>query len=585
MNRIDSVAAALSLALIAALAGCAGAKEETKKTADAAASDGDKTGAAGKDADAAGKSAGDSARDAVRSAKDAAGKAADATKDAAGKAVQQGRDAAAGAALKGKEAAGAAADKVKAAVQPEPPPMPDAEYRQAKPAPLAVQPRFIAPVPVLRRLKNGARVLITENPTLPLVAVDVLFLHGSDADPIEKAGLAEFTADMVDEGTKSRPAAKLAEEIEDLAAQINAGAGRETSSAHLNCLTETLPKALELLADVVQNPAFRTEDVERVRGLKLTQLQAKKANPGALANDEASRILFGAKHPWGQPSGGTPESVGAITPDDLAKFHDTWWVPGNAVISVAGDVKATAILKLLEERFGKWKGKSTPAIKLPALPELKQRSIVALDKPGTTQSQVWVVGRMFPARDPDSVTMRLANNVLGGLFTSRLNMNLREKHGYSYGVGSGLGLMRDTGTFRAAGGIVAKNTVEAVTEYENELKTFSSGEVTDDELAKSKEAFIRSLPSALETNDAVASALAGLVSLGLPLDYYKTLPARVDKVHRKDIARAVTKWMHPDRWPLIIVGPVAQSEDALKKLDLGPVEVKAIAAGSPMRAH
>jgi zinc protease len=163
---------------------------------------------------------------------------------------------------------------------------------------------------------------------------------------------------------------------------------------------------------------------------------------------------------------------------------------------------------------------------------------------------------------------------LGGLFGSRLNLNLREKHGYSYGVRSGLSLLRDTGTFIASGGIVAKNTVEAVVEYENELKRFAGGDVTDEELVVAKAAFIRGIPASLETNDAVAREMANLVSLGLPLDYYQHLPGRVDKLQTKDVARAARKWIKPDKWPVIIVGPVGPAKESLEKLGLGPVELK-----------
>jgi zinc protease len=465
---------------------------------------------------------------------------------------------------------------------PAPALMPDAPFRAGQPSPLARQPNFQPPVPVQRRLKNGARVLIVENHTLPLVAVDVRFLHGVDADPPGKPGLAEFVADIVDEGTKTRSAARLAEEIEDLAAHLGAGASLETATVHLNCLTETLPKALELLADVVQNPAFRPEDVERVRVLKLTALEQKKANPGALAADQAAKILYGASHPWGQPSGGTPESVNSITPADLAAFHARWWVPNAAVISVAGDVQAGEIVRLLDEKFASWKPRRLPKLSLPALPKLRRREIVALEKPGTTQAQVWVIGRLFKATDRDAIPLRVANMSLGGLFTSRLNLNLREKHGYSYGVFSSLSLMRSTGSFSARGGIVAKNIVEAVAEYEKELQGFSNGKVSNAELAAAKEALVRGLPAALETNDAVSGAMGNLVSLGLPLDYYRTFPARVNKVSQPDVKRVVTQWITPERWPVVIVGPVAQSKEALEKLNLGPVTVApAVPAGKP----
>ena len=468
-----------------------------------------------------------------------------------------------------------------AAPEPEPPPTPDEPFRAARPAPLAVQPHFEAPVPVQKKLKNGARVLIVENHAVPLVAVDVRFLHGVDVDPPDRPGLAEFVSDTVDEGTQTRTATRLAEQTEDLAAHLGASAGLESTSVHLNCLSDTLPQALDLLADVVQHPAFRTEDVERVRVLRLTALQQKRASIGALAGDAVARLLFGAQHPWGKPSGGTPEAVAAITPEELRKFHATWWVPNNAVIAISGDVEPAGIVRLLDEKFAQWKARPLPALKLPTPPTLSRRSIVALSKPNATQSQVWVVGRLFKASDPDALPLRVANMTLGGLFTSRLMTNLRETHGYSYGVYSRLSLLRASGTFSASGGIIARNTVEAVGEYEKELAKFATGAVSETELSSAKEALIRSLPSALETNDAVAGAMGNLVSLGLPLDYYRTLPGRIAKVGQKDVKRAVTRWMKPAQWPVVIVGPVGQSKGELEKLGLGPVSVEPAPGAAP----
>jgi zinc protease len=447
-----------------------------------------------------------------------------------------------------------------------------------------VQPHFQAPVPVEKKLKNGARLLIVENHQIPLVAVDVRFLHGVDADPADKAGLADFVADTIDEGTRTRSAEKLSEEIEDLAAHVGTNASLETSAASMNCLSETLPQALDLLADMVQNPAFRKDDVERVRTLKLTQLEQKKASIGALAGDAANKILYGDKHPWGQPAGGTPASLSSITPEDLAKFHASWWVPNNAVISVSGDVKPAELVKLLNEKFASWKPKPLPRLALPAFPTLTRRSILVLDKPGATQSQVWVVGRLFAARHPDAVVLQVANRPLGGMFTSRLNMNLREKHGYSYGVGSRPALMRATGTLTAAGGIIAKNTVEAVAEYEKELSAYAEKGATEDELVRAKEAYIRSLPSLMETNDNVATLMSSLVSLGLPLDYYKKLPDRIQKVTLKDVARVASRWVKPRAMPIVIVGPVGQSKEALEKLGLGPVTVSPAPGTAPKPA-
>jgi zinc protease len=460
------------------------------------------------------------------------------------------------------------------AARAEPEATPDAAFRQTKPEPLASQSPFEAPVPAQRRLRNGARLLVVENHNVPLVAVTVLVATGSNADPLDRPGLADFVANMLDEGTKSRTAPQLAEAIENLAARLTANAGLELTRVSLNSLTETLPQAVDLLADVLVNPAFRPADIERVRGLMLTDLLQKGANPALVARDEMGRLLWGEKHPWGQPAGGTPDSLAAIGQAELRKFHRTWFRPNNAIVAVAGDVTASEAQKLLDARLAGWKARPVPRLKLPAPPDLTARRITLVDKPAASQSQVWVAGRLFEARNPDAVPMRVANYILGGLFGSRLNMNLRENKGYSYGVRSHLNLMRDTGTLLATGSIVAKNTPEALVEYEKELRAFAKGEVSDEELAKAKEAYVRSLPSALETNDAVAASVAGLALNGLPLDYFRTLPARIARVSKADVARVAQKWIKPDAWPVVIVGPKTMSEEKLKAMDLGPLDLR-----------
>jgi zinc protease len=464
-------------------------------------------------------------------------------------------------------------------------PTPDAEFRAAKPEALATQAPFEAPVPVEKRLKNGARLFVVENHNVPLVAVDVRIQTGNDGDPLPKAGLADFVADMLTEGTATKSAPEVSAAIENLAAHLSASAFPESTRVALNSLKETLPQALDVMADVLLNPAFRPEDIERVRGLLLTDLLQKNANPAAIARDEVGRLLWGEKHPWGQPSGGTPQTVKAIGQADLKKFHDTWFRPNNAIISVAGDITPAEAKKLLDERLSAWKPKAVPKLRLPAPPALGARAITLVDKPSASQSQVLAVGRLFGARDPDAVPMRVANNVLGGLFGSRLNMNLRENKGYSYGVRSQVNLMKRAGSLIAAGGIVAKNTPEALVEYEKELRTFASGEVSDEELAKAKEAYTRSLPSALETDDAVAASIAVLASYGLPLDYYRTLPGKIARVTKADVARVARKYVKPDAWPVVIVGPRAPNEEKLKNLHLGPVHVKALDAAAPAPAQ
>lgn len=450
---------------------------------------------------------------------------------------------------------------------------PDAPFRAEKPPPLPGQLRFAAPVPVERKLRNGARVLVSELHAVPIVSIDVLFATGVNGEPLGKAGLAGFVANMVTEGTKTRTTTQLAAELDEQATDLAAGAGNETSRVRMNTLKESLPKSIELLADVLQNPAFRPGDVDRIRKLKLAGLAQKQGSPGALAADEAAKLLYGEKHPWGQPAGGTPETVESITVDDLRRFRESWYRPNNAIISVAGDVTADEVVALLDHRLGVWKQARLPKLVLPPFPPLDHRFIDAVDKPGTTQSQVWVVGRLFQASHPDRLPMLVANEVLGGLFTSRLNMNLREQHGYSYGVFSNVQLSRSYGAFLAAGGILAQHTAAAVREYERELERFAAEGPTEPELAKAKETLIRGLPAALETNDAVASALATTVFNGLPPDYYRTVSGRIGKITRGDAVRVARKWIRPWQWPVVVVGPVGGTADALEALALGEVRL------------
>ncbi len=458
---------------------------------------------------------------------------------------------------------------------PEPATTPDAEFRAHKPPPAATEPSFQAPVPAESRLSNGARLLVVENHAVPLISIEVLIESGVDAEPAGKGGIASFTASMLTEGTKSLSAEAFAARVEDLAARLGASAEHESTRVRLNCLSETLPQALDLLADALVHPAFRPQDVERVRGLLLTGLVQKKASLQALARDAAARILYGPDHPWGRPAGGTPETVKSITRADLDRFHREWYRPNHAIVAVSGDTTLPEVKKLLDAKLAGWKRRAVPALRLPPLPRIERRTVTIVDKPGSSQSQVWVVEPLFAATHPDRVPFLVANNVLGGLFGSRLNMNLREEKGYSYGVSSGARLGRTTGSFTAAGGIQARFTSEALAEYEKELSDFSGGELRPGELERSKEASIRSLPARLETNDAVSGSIASLAFDGLPLDYFRRVPGLVARVDAKEFARVAKAWIHPERMPVVVVGPKAEWEAKIRALDLGPVEVRA----------
>ncbi len=236
-----------------------------------------------------------------------------------------------------------------------------------------------------------------------------------------------------------------------------------------------------------------------------------------------------------------------------------------------------SVVQVLSEKLAKWKPKPLRTLRLPPLPKLVSRTINMIDVPGATQSQIWVGGRLFPADHPEALAVQGGNLSLGGLFTSRLNHNLREEKGYSYGVFSATALGPTTGTLIAQGGVISKNTVEALVEYEKELVRFSTGELSDEELAQAKAALIGRLPSRLETNDAVAEAMNSLVLTRLPLDYFQTLASRTSKLTKEEVARTAKKYVVPRQWPVVVVGPIRSEQDRIRKLGMGPVELRPLA--------
>ena len=311
-----------------------------------------------------------------------------------------------------------------------------------------------------------------------------------------------------------------------------------------------------------------------MRGIRLTGLQQKKASPPALAADEAARLVFGERHPRGRPAGGTLETVKAITVADLKALPRRLLRSEERAGLGVRRREPAEVKRLLDQKLAGWKGRRGAEPKRPAYPRLAARSVTLVDKPGASQSQVWVVGELFPASHPDRVPMAVLNNVLGGLFGSRLNLNLRETKGYSYGVRSSLRLESDRGWLAAAGGLQARFTAESVTEFEKELGAMATGELREGELARAKEALIRGLPVSLETNDAVAGSMATAAALGLPPDWFAQLPGRIARVQAADVARVARAWIRPERMPVIVVGPRAEAEEKLKALDLGPITVR-----------
>ena len=433
---------------------------------------------------------------------------------------------------------------------------------------------FHAPVPEQHTLSNGLQVFVIERHDVPLVALSLAVRSGEDTNPAGKAGLSSLALDLLDEGTPARDAAAIARAFEDLGARYGTAADADSSRVSLTALADTLDPALEVFADVVLHPAFRSADVERVRVERLGQIAQALDNPQSVGQHVLSRVIFGEKHPWGYPAEGTVKSVKSITRKDLAAWHKAWFRPSNAALFVVGDAQSATLLPLLEKRFGGWKDGLAPKMAASGRAKNGARVVTLVDKPAAPQSQIWIGELGVASTAPDIFPVRVMNNILGGSFNSRLNGNLRTEHAYSYGVFSFYDAHREAGPFVAAGGVVSEKTADALGEFMKELTRMKSGEVSEAELADAKEALIRAIPALFASNEQTSGAYARAWAHGLPADYYATYQQRVQAVGKEEVAKAARDRLHPDEMAIVVVGPSVEIAPRLEALGLGRIELR-----------
>jgi zinc protease len=450
---------------------------------------------------------------------------------------------------------------------------PDAPFRAAPPPPAEAAP-FRAPVPQEFVLSNGVHVYLIERHEVPLVAVALSARSGADTDPPGRAGLASFTLDMLDEGTKSRDAAAIARGFEDLAVRYDVHPDADASVLSMVALPDALPKALQIFADVALHPAFTEADLKRVKQERLGQIAQALDDPATIGQHVLSRMIFGEKHPWGFPGEGTVKSIQALTRKDVAAWHAGALRPSNAAFFVVGDVTEAQLEPLLSENFGGWAGSTAPKPRQHALPKAAERVITVVDKPGAPQSQIWIGEVGVASTDKDVFAARVMNAILGGTFNSRLNGNLRTEHAYSYGAGSFFETHREAGPFVAEAGVVSDKTPEALAEFLRELTRMQSGAVTDAELSDAKAALIHEVPSRLTSDEQAAQAYAAMWAHGLPKDYYAHFQEHVEAVTKDDVARAARDRLHPDKMAIVVVGPKVQIESGLAALHVGRIDFR-----------
>ena len=460
--------------------------------------------------------------------------------------------------------------------------MPDEPWRATPPKAAALS-HLSLPVPASFKLANGLTVMLVPQHKLPVVSANLMVLSGSDMNPIDRPGLASFTADMLPEGTTRRSSLQVADDGAQIGAAIRTNSTGDFSSVSIRTLKQNIDAAFDLLSDVALNPKFDPAEIERVRKRRQTRLLQLHDDPVQTALGVFLKVIFGPQHPYGYRQQGTEDSNRVISRDEMLKFWQRGYTPGNSALVLAGDLTQDEARQLAEKYFGKWSG-GTDKHMPPPVDVKTKRAVYIVDKPAAPQSFVLAGSLGVPRSTPDYVPLEVMNNALGGLFSSRLNMNLREQHGYTYGAFSVFLYRRGPGLFVAGGGIRTDATAPAVQETFKELERIRSAPLTDDELNLAKGAFARSLAGYFETSERTAATAAELFTYDLPLDYYDKLSPQIDAVSAADVQRVAEKYVNPEAAIVVASGDTAKIEPALKTLAIGPVEARDF-DGNPVKEN
>ncbi|MBY0497211.1 MAG: insulinase family protein [Cyanobacteria bacterium] len=448
----------------------------------------------------------------------------------------------------------------------------DEPWRKDPPAPPASRTYMQVPAPESITLANGLTVMLAPRRGLPVVAANLVIKTGSDSNPADAPGLANFTAAMLTQGTRTRHALQIADDTAQIGATLTATSTMDASTVSTRSLKKNFSTALTQLADVALNPSFPADELERQRAVRLGQLAQQRANPPALAATIVANVLYGESHPYGYAEAGTAESLKAMTSGKMRAFWQQNFVPNNAALVVAGDITMAELRPLVDKAFGAWQ-RGTPARPALTTPPYAPSKVVIVDRPGAPQTQLRVAMIGAARSSPDFRPAQVMNTALGGLFSSRINMNLREKNGYSYGASSQFMFRKAPGPFQVGSGVRTDVTGAAAQEIINELKGMAAGAMPAEELKRSKDALTYSLPGAFETSADTAASLANIYTYDLGLDYYATYAESVYAVTAEQALGVAKKYLVPDRFVVVAIGDRSKIEADLKKLNL-PIEVR-----------
>lgn len=431
--------------------------------------------------------------------------------------------------------------------------------------------RVKLPKPQEATLKNGLRVVLLEDRKIPTFAAQMVVLSGGLSDPADMRGVAAVTAAMLREGTKTRSSRDIAESIETIGATLSANSGVSSFSSNVNVsgLVENMDGAMAIFADVIRNPTFPQAELDKYKTRQLAQYQFLRSNPQFLAQDRFNRVIYGA-HPAAillTP----PETLQRATSADLARFHQTYFRPNNAILAVTGDVTMKDLMPRLERAFGDWQRGDVPAATVPKVDPLTKPGITLIDRPGSVQTVLTLGNLGIERTSPDYFAVLVMNRIFGGGPSARLFLNLREDKGYTYGAYSNFGGSKFPGTVLASSEVRTDVTEGALKEFMYEIKRIRDEKVPAQELEDAKRSLVGSFALSLEQPQTLLSNIVLLKLYDLPADYYETYPQRVAAITADDVQRAAQKYLDLPRLQIVAVGDAAKARPALAQY--GAVEV------------
>jgi zinc protease len=445
--------------------------------------------------------------------------------------------------------------------------------RTSPPGPGPIRP-FHLPPTWSHALGNGLRLRAVGRISIPLVSGCLVLEAGEATLEDVRGGLAVLTGDALQGGTGSRSGVELAEALENLGTSLRISTGWDATTVAFTCLAERLNEVMALLAEVVRTPTFPDDEVDRIRRQRLAAIRQRRMDPGHLADDELDREVFPAGHPYARSLAGEVEAVEGVTRDEVAGYSRERYRPGGGGFVLVGDLSPDQVEAAVAAELGDWEGKAPLPFDLPAVEPRTPRRVLLVHRPGSVQSEIRI-GQPGPPRGvEDEDALRVANSVLGGAFTSRLNLNLRERHGFTYGVRSSVVQRRRGGQISIGTAVGTEVTGPALREAMGEFRRFQAEGPTAEEVGQARDYLAGVFPLRMETTAQLAARMAELLIFDLPDDYHHTYRERIRAVTPERAVKAAERHYRPEEAAVVIVGDAGQIRDEVEALDLGPVEVK-----------